>query len=90
MDKLEYAKSLLHQIGMPKKQQSDICALSLLAMAGLKRKTSWADATNEWIRIHDIIRFIADNYDVNICRELPRDIPQASHAPFQNGSTYRG
>lgn len=36
MDKLEKAKKLLSQIGMPQKQQSDLCALTLLAIAGIK------------------------------------------------------
>ncbi|MCM1077464.1 MAG: restriction endonuclease [Bacteroides sp.] len=86
MDKLECAKSLLNQIGMPQKQQSDICAFSLLAMAGLKPKTSWANATNEWIRIHDIIRFIADNYGV-IYAENSRETfrKQAMH-PFRTAA----
>ena len=86
MDKLECAKILLNQIGMPQKQQSDICAFSLLAMAGLKCKTSWANATNEWIRIHDIIRFIADNYGV-IYAENSRETfrKQAMH-PFRTAA----
>lgn len=86
MDKLEYAKSLLNQIGMPQKQQGVLCALALLAMAGLKRETQWSDATNDWIRIHDIIRFIADNYDV-IYAENSRETfrKQAMH-PFRTAA----
>lgn len=86
MDKLEYAKSLLNQIGMPQKQQGVLCALALLAMAGLKRDSSWSDATNEWIRIHDIMRFIADNYDV-IYAENSRETfrKQAMH-PFRTAA----
>ncbi len=57
MPKLDEAKEFLVSIGMPKAQQADICALSILAMAGIKPTDSWADATNEWIRIHDIIAF---------------------------------
>lgn len=86
MDKLEYAKSLLNQIGMPQKQQGILCALTLLAMAGLKRESQWSDATNEWIRIHDIMRFIADNYDV-IYAENSRETfrKQAMH-PFRTAA----
>lgn len=86
MDKLEYVKSLLNQIGMPQKQQSVLCALALLAMAGLKRNSHWSDATNEWIRIHDIMRFIADNYDV-IYAENSRETfrKQAMH-PFRTAA----
>ena len=42
---------------MSKAQQADICALSILAMTGIKPDDDWENATNEWIRIHDIIAF---------------------------------
>lgn len=53
MDKLKSVKELLGRINMPSKQQSTLCCLTLLAMANLKKETSWSEATNEWIRIHD-------------------------------------
>lgn len=86
MDKLEIAKRLLSDIGMPAKQQSVICTLSLLAMANLKKDTPWMDATNQWIRIHDIISFIADNYNV-IYAENSRETfrKQAMH-PFRTAA----
>lgn len=62
MPKLDEAKEFLVSIGMPKAQQADICALSILAMAGIKPTDSWVDATNEWIRIHDIIAFSNQYY----------------------------
>ncbi len=34
-------------------------------MANLKSKTRWAKATNEWVRIHDIIAFVNKNYNVS-------------------------
>jgi len=64
MPKIGEAKKFLESIGMPKEQQSDLCALSLLAMAGLKQNDSWNKASNEWIRIHDIIAFVNENYDI--------------------------
>lgn len=64
MDKLETAKSLLKQIGMPVKQQSRMCALTLLAMANVRKNTPWSKATNKWIRIHDIIAFAAKCYGI--------------------------
>lgn len=86
MDKLEQAKELLVQIGMPQKQQSVLCSLTLLAMAGLKKDMPWADATNNWIRIHDVIAFIAENYDV-IYAENSRETfrKQAMH-PFRTAA----
>ena len=64
MPKIEEVKAFLADIGMPKAQQSDICALSMLAMAGIKPNDNWANASNEWMRIHDIIIFVNKYYDV--------------------------
>ncbi len=57
MDKMEQAREFLQEIGMPKSQQTDICCYVILAMAGVKSHMQWSEATNEWIRIHDIIQF---------------------------------
>ena len=62
MDKIEEAREILKFVGMPKAQQADICCYVLLAMAGIKPDMSWRNATNEWIRIHDIIQFTNSNY----------------------------
>ena len=58
MDKIEETREFLQKVGMPKAQQADICCYVILAMAGIKPNMSWSEATNEWIRIHDIIQFI--------------------------------
>ena len=57
MDKIEETREFLQKVGMPKAQQADICCYVILAMAGIKPNMSWCEATNEWIRIHDIIQF---------------------------------
>ena len=57
MDKIEEAREILKYVGMPKAQQADICCYVLLAMAGIKPDMKWNQATNDWIRIHDIIQF---------------------------------
>ena len=51
MDKLELAKYLLEEVGMPPKQQSSLCCLTLLAMAKLTPNTPCRKASNDWIRI---------------------------------------
>lgn len=86
MDKLDFAKQLLEQIKMPVKQQSTLCCLTLLAMANLKNDTPFHEATNSWIRIHDIISFIAENYNV-IYAENSRETfrKQAMH-PFRTAA----
>lgn len=62
MDKLSSIKSLLSQLGLPKAQQGDLCAYVILAMAGIKPQMAFAKATNNWIRIHDIIQFTNEHY----------------------------
>lgn len=63
MHKIEEARQFLVEMGMPKAQTSDICCLCLLAMSGVKPDTPWENATNEWIRIHDIIAFANTFYE---------------------------
>lgn len=64
MDKIELAKDILERIGMPTAQQSTLCCLTLLAMANIKKEDRFQDATNGWVRIHDVISFIANEYGV--------------------------
>ncbi len=63
--KIEETRKFLQTIGMPKSQQADICCYVILAMAGIKPDMSWSEATNEWIRIHDIIQFVNTFYDMS-------------------------
>lgn len=60
--KVSAIKSVLAAIGMPKAQQADLCALTILSMANLKPNTPWKKAQAEWIRIHDVIAFSNANY----------------------------
>lgn len=62
MSKIEEARKFLKMIGMPKAQQTDICCYVILAMAGIKTNMSWDEATNNWLRIHDMIQFINTQY----------------------------
>ena len=65
MDHLTETRELLAALGLPKAQQSDICVLTVLGMADIKPETDWSEATNNWLRIHDIIQFANANYPVN-------------------------
>lgn len=62
MTKKDEVRRFLSNIGMPKAQQADICVLSILAMTEIKPDDDWKSATNNWIRIHDIIAFANQNY----------------------------
>ncbi len=62
MTKKQEAKSILKLLGMSAKQQSDICAYSLLALLKITASTSWSSASNEWTRIHDLLAFLRTSY----------------------------
>ena len=62
MDKIEEAKAFLKEIGMPEPQQNETAAYSLITLAAIKPKDKWNTATNEWIRIHDVLTFSKQQY----------------------------
>lgn len=62
MEKFNEAKEILIALGMPKKQQAHLCCYSLLAMLNISPDNNWSEATNEWIRIHDILQFAKEKY----------------------------
>jgi hypothetical protein len=62
MGKVDEGLSILKALGLPKAQQNERSALTLLALADLKIKTPWSKAKSRLIRIHDILGFIQDNY----------------------------
>ena len=63
MSKLEEARDILTQLGMPKAQCSDICCYCLLALAAIGEDSRWRAATSRWIRIHELMVFISDEYN---------------------------
>ena len=52
MNKLDEAKEILKEIGMPKSQQSDLCAYTLLALLQLEENQEWEKATNKYYGIY--------------------------------------
>ena len=86
MDKLESARQLLEQMKMPAKQQSTLCCLTLLAMAKLHKRTSWSKATNEWMRIHDVITFIRVYYGINYAENSRETFRKQAMHPFRMAS----
>ena len=86
MDKLDFAKQLLEQINVPVRQQSTLCCLTLLAMAGLRKNTSCRQATNDWIRIHDIMIFINENYGVVYAENSRETFRKQAIHPFRTAA----
>lgn len=62
MGKIDEALFILKALGLPKGQQNERSALTLLALVDLEENTPWPRAKSRLIRIHDILVFIQENY----------------------------
>lgn len=60
MSKITEAAAILASLGLPKAQQNERSALTLLALATIKPNTPWKDARAELLRTVDIMGFIRD------------------------------
>jgi len=63
MGKIDEAIGILESLGLPKAQQNDRSALTLLAVLDLKEDGKWSEARQRNIRIHDILLFIQSSYN---------------------------
>lgn len=72
MNKIEEARQILEALGLPKQQQNDRSALTLLALCKLKEDDSWRKAkpacmsvvgNKENAKYEGIMRFIAEHYN---------------------------
>ena len=84
--RLKDAKTILKMIGMPDRQTSDLCCYTLLALASIKNKYTWQMATNEWIRIHDILNFIASNYNIRYAENSRETFRKQALHHFRNAA----
>lgn len=86
MSRIDEAREFLKSIGMPKAQQADLCCYSLLAMAGVTPTTEWKDATNDWIRIHDIMVFTSQSYGVTYAENSRETFRKQAMHHFRNAA----
>lgn len=86
MGKISEAQAILRAIGMPERQQTPICALSLLALAHIRPADDWCQASNEWIRIHDIIQFVNLNYEVDYAENSRETFRKQAMHHFRNAA----
>jgi hypothetical protein len=71
---------------MPKKQQADLCAYTLLALANVFSEDGWACATNEYIRIHDVIVFIHEKFGVAYAENSRETFRKQAMHPFRTAA----
>lgn len=62
MDKIKEGIDILKKMGLPRAQQNERSALTLLALSDLKRNDSWLKSKKRIIRIHDILMFLEKSY----------------------------
>lgn len=63
MGKIQEAQDILKTLGLPKRQQNEMAALTLLVLAQLSEDTPWVMASRRSLRIHDILIEMRDRYD---------------------------
>ena len=86
MSKLDEARDILDALQVPAKQQNTMCCCVLLAMAGLKEGQDWLSATNNWIRIHDVIAFASENYGIIYAENSRETIRKQAMHHFRNAA----
>lgn len=86
MSKIDQAREILKQLGVPTQQQSGICCYSLLAMANVKEDSDWGKASNGWVRIHDIIGFTGENYSVYYAENSRETFRKQAMHHFRNAA----
>lgn len=86
MSKLDEAREILNALQVPAKQQNGMCCCVLLAMANLFEDDMWGDATNEWIRIHDVIAFVNANYGTTYAENSRETFRKQAMHHFRNAA----
>lgn len=86
MKKIEEARKILVDLQVPVRQQSDLCCNALLALAGLKKGDRWENTSNNWIRIHDMIGFLRENYGIEYAENSREAFRKQAMHHFRNAA----
>lgn len=86
MSKLEDARAILSALNVPVRQQNNMCCCVLLAMAFMVENMSWEQATNRWIRIHDVIVFAGEYYNIAYAENSRETIRKQAMHHFRNAA----
>lgn len=85
MSKIDEAQAILAALQLPPAQQTEIAALTLLVLAQLDENTSWGEAQQRSLRIHDMMqemstrfgRVYAENTRETVRRQVIHQFEQA-------------
>ena len=62
MSKIDEARDILEQLGLPPAQRNDISCLTLLALTGLSEDDAWSQAAKPSLSIHQMLVSIRETY----------------------------
>jgi type II restriction enzyme len=63
MKKVKIAQKILAELGMPRAQYNEMAALTLLALCGIRKKSSWSEAERKSLTVtKGVMTFIKDFY----------------------------
>lgn len=63
MSKIDQAQEILKALGLPKAQQNEISAYTLLALCGIRKNSKWNKATRKSLKVtKGIMQFVNENY----------------------------
>mgnify|MGYP004666262705 CR=1 FL=1 len=82
MSKLDDARKILLALQVPKAQRNDMCCYTLIVMAGLQEESSWKQATNAFMRIHDILTRIKEDYNYSYAENTRETVRKDAVKPF--------
>jgi len=85
-DMMTLAKNLLGEVGMPTAQQNKLCCLTLLSLLKLKPDSKPEDATNDWIRIHDLLIFMNSEHSAGYKENTRESIRKVALHHFRSAA----
>lgn len=62
MSKIDEAREILAVLGLPRQQQNERSALTLLAFAGIGKRDSWSATATPLLRVWDVMAFMRERY----------------------------
>ena len=74
MSKIDDARDILEQLGLPPAQQRDIACLTLLALCGLSENDAWSEAIKPSLTIHQMLEFMRDTYRRNYAENTRENV----------------
>jgi len=80
------AIEILKALELPLAQQTDLCGNVLLALCEIGPDSTWKSATNNWIRIHDIIHFLREKYNISYAENSRETIRKQALHHFRNAA----